>query len=310
MTMSMHPGLEGLVDLACRDGVDIRPTLLRVLTDLYVQKPTHTAEEERHYVELAQRLIETVDASTRAIVLARLASYRHIPQALRHLVDSEPLPEPRATGPDTVLDVPAAETPPLAPSRMMQATAAELCDLFFDSDAHTRRLILTNLDAVASGPVTARKSDIGRHLEIAALRHDGTAFARELADALDLDRALAQRIVDDATGEPIVVVAKVLGMPAEVLQRVLLFLNPSVGQSVQRVYELAALYEQMSLQAAHHLLSILRDATAQPAHRSVTYQPTSWNDEQIGAREAAMPHHHHEGGRDSEVASAVKIGAR
>ena len=30
--------LDGLVDLACRDGVDIRPTLLRVLTDLYVQK--------------------------------------------------------------------------------------------------------------------------------------------------------------------------------------------------------------------------------------------------------------------------------
>ena len=45
----MFPKLEGLDSLARRDGVDIRPTLVRVLTDLYVQKPTHTSEEERHY---------------------------------------------------------------------------------------------------------------------------------------------------------------------------------------------------------------------------------------------------------------------
>ena len=45
---SHSPGLESLVDLACRDGVDIRPTLLRVLTDLYVQKHVHTSEEEHH----------------------------------------------------------------------------------------------------------------------------------------------------------------------------------------------------------------------------------------------------------------------
>ncbi|MEI9803915.1 MAG: hypothetical protein WDN48_04915 [Pseudolabrys sp.] len=41
-----HPPLDGLLDLACRDGVEIRPTLLRVLTDLYVQKPTHSAAEK------------------------------------------------------------------------------------------------------------------------------------------------------------------------------------------------------------------------------------------------------------------------
>ena len=43
MKSSPDPKLDGLVDLACRDGVDIRPTLLRVLTDLYVQKPKHSA---------------------------------------------------------------------------------------------------------------------------------------------------------------------------------------------------------------------------------------------------------------------------
>src|SRR5512139_2287811 len=71
--------LDSLVDLACRDGVDIRPTLLRVLTDLYVQKPAHTTQEETQYVELALGLVGSVDAATRAIVAARLAAYPAAP---------------------------------------------------------------------------------------------------------------------------------------------------------------------------------------------------------------------------------------
>src|SRR5450756_1909727 len=70
---SAYPPLDSLVDLACRDGVDIRPTLLRVLTDLYVQKPAHSAEEETQYVELARGLIDAVDAATLAIAARRLA---------------------------------------------------------------------------------------------------------------------------------------------------------------------------------------------------------------------------------------------
>ena len=92
---SAYSPLDSLVDLACRDGVDIRPTLLRVLTDLYVQKPIHSADEERQYVELALGLIEAVDAPTRAAVAARLATYPGAPVSLRRKlgVDS-PLPTP------------------------------------------------------------------------------------------------------------------------------------------------------------------------------------------------------------------------
>ncbi|MGB8174231.1 MAG: DUF2336 domain-containing protein, partial [Pseudolabrys sp.] len=71
--------LDSLVDLACRDGVDIRPTLLRVVTDLYVQKPNHSAEEETQFVELALGLIEAVDPQTRAVISAILASYPGAP---------------------------------------------------------------------------------------------------------------------------------------------------------------------------------------------------------------------------------------
>src|SRR3954454_3187840 len=75
----IFPGLDGLMTLSRREGVDIRPTLLRVLTDLYVQAAAHSADEERQFVELTSRLIEEVDDATRAAVRARLAVYPATP---------------------------------------------------------------------------------------------------------------------------------------------------------------------------------------------------------------------------------------
>src|SRR5258707_877373 len=74
--------LEGLDNLARGDGVDIRPTLVRVLTDLYVQKAAHTSEEERHYTELVLRLIDSVDLVTRAAVAKKIAAYAGAPPAV------------------------------------------------------------------------------------------------------------------------------------------------------------------------------------------------------------------------------------
>jgi hypothetical protein len=68
------PRIEGLLDLERRNGVDVRPTLLRVLTDLYVQTRSHTPDEEAQYVELALRLIDSVDEPTRNAVSSRLAA--------------------------------------------------------------------------------------------------------------------------------------------------------------------------------------------------------------------------------------------
>src|ERR1700751_4661703 len=72
-TSPLFPGFDGLMTLSRRDGVDIRPTLLRVLTDLYVQASKHSGDEERQFVELTSRLIDQVDDATRAGVRARFA---------------------------------------------------------------------------------------------------------------------------------------------------------------------------------------------------------------------------------------------
>jgi hypothetical protein len=80
-TPPLFPGFDGLMTLSRREGVDIRPTLLRVLTDLYVQTSAHSADEERQFVELTSRLIDQVDDATRAAVRARLAIYPGTPAA-------------------------------------------------------------------------------------------------------------------------------------------------------------------------------------------------------------------------------------
>jgi hypothetical protein len=51
-----------------------------------------------------------------------------------------------------------------------------------------------------------------------------------------------------------------LNLPSDVLQRMLLFMNPHVGQSVDRVYQLAKLYGEISVDAARRLIAIWRDA--------------------------------------------------
>src|SRR4051794_24998001 len=79
---ALFPKLEGLDNLARRDGVDTRPTLVRVLTDLYIQKSAHSSEEERHYTELVLRLIDTVDLPTRVAVAKKIAVYAGAPPAV------------------------------------------------------------------------------------------------------------------------------------------------------------------------------------------------------------------------------------
>src|SRR5262245_3211602 len=75
------PRLDGLYELD-EKGIDIRPTLLRVLTDQYVASQRHTPEEERHYTELAMRLIDETDSVSRAAVAARLARHPSAPRAI------------------------------------------------------------------------------------------------------------------------------------------------------------------------------------------------------------------------------------
>lgn len=243
------PNLNGLVELAHRDGVDIRPTLLRVMTDLYVQKQTHTEQEANHYTELALRLIDLVDAKTRTVVAEKIAGYPTAPAAVRQrllkeLIAIRPV-EPAQTG--------------VEPMAGTQAAAGELSELFLVASSEERRLILLNLPYAPlppAAPIAATAGDSIHRMEAAALGHNSELFAREIERALAISRTHARRLLDDESGEPIVVAAVALGMPASVLQRILLCLHPAISQSVQRVYELCLLQEEIELDAALRLIAI------------------------------------------------------
>jgi uncharacterized protein (DUF2336 family) len=275
MKLPAYPTLDGLVDLACRDGVDIRPTLIRVLTDLYVQKSSHSADEETQYVELALGLLDTIDNATRAAVAASLSKY---PAAPRAILEKLGAAQPAARA--EPVPTPAPET-------------ADLTDLFFSTGVHGRRQILANLEiepaALAHRPTPA-SSEVVRRLEAAALQHNSGEFGRILERALGISRALAERIVRDASGEPVAIVAKALGMKAAVLQRVLLFLNPEIGQSVERVHDLAILFDALKPEAAEYMVSVWRTSDQKPGHapRRV-YETMHYDDERRGARPQSAP---------------------
>ena len=275
MKLPAYPHLDGLVDLACRDGVDIRPTLIRVLTDLYVQKPSHSADEETQYVELAIGLLDTVDDATRAAVVASLSKYPATPKAILDKLSSAAVP---------------ARVEPVAPTT---PETADLTELFFSTGMHGRRQILANLEiepAALTHRAAPTSSEVVRRLEAAALQHNAGEFARILERALGISRTLAERIARDSSGEPVVIAAKALGMTVAVLQRVLLFLNPEIGQSVERVHDLAMLFNDLKPEAAEYMVSVWRtsDKKAEHTPRRV-YEPMHYDDERRGARSQSAP---------------------
>ncbi len=268
-------------------GVDIRPTLLRAMIDLYVQKQTHTEQEEQHFTQLALRLIDLVDAKTRTVVANKIAGYPMAPAAVRQRLLKELI---SLKAPDPA----DAETRPLADN--VPAPASELSELFFASSTEERRLILLNLSYAALAPAEPIAPAIAREsthrLEAAALGHNSELFARELERIFAISRAQARRLYEDELGEPIVVAAVALGMPTTMLQRILLCLNPTISQSVQRVYDLALLHQEIEPGAALQLVAIWQashPAEKSPAPQSATHQPQYWQDEKSKRRAAPLP---------------------
>lgn len=310
LTLDNLDGMTGLAGLADRTGVDIRPTLLRVLTDLYIQKPAHTPAEDRHYTELALRLIDVVDEATRAVVADRLNAHPNAPVAvLERLVHFAPsianekdrgsielfvtemsldddlgIFEPIAPAPSQ--PIPERE-PPAATAMPSPVDYIAQREAFFSAEAEDRELILLNLEHVAEQDVAlAQETNIIRYLEQAALAGRAQEFTTLLQQGLGVSRALSRRIVADPLGEPFVVSAKALAMPTEIFQRILMSLNPAIGQSVDRVFELSDLFLDLPLSSALHLVAIWRAADRMEA-RSLEHRRAHWDDTPPASRQYA-----------------------
>jgi hypothetical protein len=299
-TSPLFPGFDGLMTLSRREGVDIRPTLLRVLTDLYVQAAQHSSDEKRQFVELTSRLIDEVDDATRAAVRARLAIYPDTPTEILQKLEIKPadsdLPDPSAEAVSSMSfpsqsSMESSETQVLKTSNlaMQSADAAEICDLFFRASGSERVAILhsladTPLKASPRIPPTraARAIEI---LEMAAFAADIENFALELGESLILPARLAAKIVNDQGGEPLACAMHAIDMPSAVFQRVLLFLKPEFGTSVHTVYRLSRLYDCLSERSALVMLAAWRGSSILAARAK--YRPALYDGERQHVRAAA-----------------------
>jgi len=298
--------------LSRREGVDIRPTLLRVLTDLYVQASAHSSEEARQFVELTSRLIDEVDDATRAAVRSRLAVYPATPPAIRDKLGIRPAPAKEsiaaadAIAPPSLSPYPSPSPfPPTRPGparppteaelrlanglSMQPKDAAEISEMFFRAAGRERVAILHNL---AETPLKAspripeaRARRAVETLEMAAFAGDLKNFVLELGESLILPARLAAQVVDDAGGEPLATALRALAMPGPVFQRVLLFLKPEFGTSVHTVYRLSRLYDRLSERSALVMLAAWRGSTLATARAK--FRPTLYDDERQRARAAA-----------------------
>jgi len=296
------PGFDGLMTLSRREGVDIRPTLLRVLTDLYVQADAHSADEERQFIELSSRLIDEVDDATRAAVRARLAVYPLTPVAVLRKLGLKPAASdsrvPLAREIPTVpLASPSAPAKPPTEAELRMASnlsmqpkdAAEINELFSRASASERALILHNLQdtplrAAARIPASRARRAV-ETLEMAAFAADVENFTLELGETLILPWRVATQVVNDPGGEPLACAARAVDMPGPVFQRVLLFLKPDIGSSVHTVYRLSRLYERLSERSALVMLAAWRGATM--AATRAKFRPGLYDDERNRARAAS-----------------------
>ena len=301
-TSPLFPGFDGLMTLSRREGVDIRPTLLRVLTDLYVQAANHSLDEKRQFVELTSRLIDEVDDATRAAVRARLSIYPETPTEIARKLGLRPshhdLPVPLA---EPIFSLPPLWQPEqlLTDAQMRMQTnltmqsrdAAEIHDMFFRATSRERvailhRLAETPLRAAPKIPL-ARAARAIQTLEMAAFAEDVENFTLELGDTLILPARVAAQIVDDASGEPLASAMRAIDMPSPVFQRVLLFLKPEFGTSVNTVYRLSRLYDCLSARSALVMLAAWRASTIAVARAK--YRPSLYEDERQRARSAPAP---------------------
>ncbi|MDH2380229.1 DUF2336 domain-containing protein [Bradyrhizobium sp. CER78] len=286
--------------LSRREGVDIRPTLLRVLTDLYVQASAHSADEERQFVELTSRLIDEVDDATRAAVRARLAIYPATPArimeklGLRRAGPDQPMPAAAPIAPPAA-STPQARIPTEAEQRMAASLAmrpndaAEISDMFFAATAKERAQILHNLQETplkAAARIPAARAARAIHiLEMAAFAEDLDNFTLELGEALILPSRIAADVVNDPGGEPLACAMRALDVSSAAFQRILMFLNPEAGSSVNYVYRLSRLYDRLSERSALVMLAAWRGSTMAVARAK--YRSSLYDDERHHVRAAS-----------------------
>lgn len=164
--------------------------------------------------------------------------------------------------------------------------AAEISDMFFAASAKERAQILHNLQESplkAAARIPAARAARAIHiLEMAAFAEDLDNFALELGEALILPSRISAEVANDPGGEPLACAMRALDVSSAAFQRILMFLNPEAGSSVNYVYRLSRLYDRLSERSALVMLAAWRGSTMAVARAK--YRSSLYDDERHRVR--------------------------
>ncbi len=155
----------------------------------------------------------------------------------------------------------------------------ESAALFLVADPFQRVEILLAVQRAQLGRPPGRPtpiaSEILDELEQASIARRPEQFVSVLAKSLECEAALAERIVDDPSGEPLAVAMASLGAPSDVLVRVLIARDLQGGETYPRIRSIVRLNNALTRNAAATVMAALIDGrpTRRPAPSGVSTAP-------------------------------------
>jgi hypothetical protein len=204
------PELDALAAMARDEGLDMKPVLLRVLTDLFVATQAHSLDEVAQFRDIAGLLCEQVDQDTAAIVACKLAEYPHTPPGVGQALVRRGDDASRIVLADAIwLPRSVARLHAISGERMMAAAVAARADL----DEDIMEILLSRDDALYDVTIAANltiKLPAAVLEELLARGRREAAVARALLFRPDLtgadravlfihaDRAERTKIIDEA----------------------------------------------------------------------------------------------------------------
>jgi hypothetical protein len=215
---------------------------------------------------------------------------------------SRPLRRPPRSGPvpfrPADRDEPeAAEVAVPADATPAEIAGARAARAFLGLDRDGRLALIRSL-AGRQAPVPAPRS--GARLQTALRAVYGApavvGFARkrqkdQLVDAiavwLRLDPALVEAMIDDPSGEPLVLLLKAMGLSDSDARQILLLANPAVGRVVESFFRLADLHAGIETAVAEILVAAWRGEPVRPA--AAGHQPHFAPAEERARPAAAAP---------------------
>ena len=284
-------------------GAGASARLLLALTALYVQRSNHGAEEQQQFTVLALGLIERAGPAACAAAAVRLRGHPDAPAAVIERLAQAGRPAtagdaedggpddggPEDRGPEdgearasaarleAAAARPGCETGPQEGCRDggagRERVTPEFGEAFFAASPAARRAMLS---AVGAGGIAAAPTEEGGHfhgrIDVSPWRGRTGAFARDFERLIDAPASLSERILNDPSGEPLVVAARAAGLPLGLLQRILVLVSPAM-HPVERVWDLSELYHAIDAGTARSLLAVWRTAAEPAAGQAADPQP-------------------------------------